>query len=400
MARYAFIWELGGAYGHLGRMIPVARELQQRGHEAVFIIRELVEAERLLGPHGFKWFQAPLWVGRVMNLPDPLSMAELLMAFGFLDPPALLGICRAWRNLLGALQVDALVFDYSPTAVVATRGLALPRINLANGFQVPPAGRPLPPLRWWQKAPPARLLDSEQQIVHVTNQVLYELAAPPVEGVLDILSGCDDVFATLPELDHYPNRIGGDFVGPIYALGRGEAVHWPPKGTLKVFAYLKPDYGGLEALLAALGQLDARVLVHIPGVSRRTIEKFSSDSLQISRQPLDIEQVRQSCDVAVLHAGVSTVAAMLLAGKPLLLFPQQLEQTMFARSVEAVGAAVVFSEAAAGQFPRLIKRALADTALKDRAQQFAAKYRGYDQADAIRAVADRCEALLAAAAPA
>jgi len=395
MARYAFIWELGGAYGHLGRMIPVARDLQQRGHEVVFIIRELVEAERLLGPHGFKWYQAPLWIGRVMNLPDPLNHAELLMAFGFLDPPALLSICRAWRNLLGALQVDALLFDYSPTAVVASRGLGLPQINLANGFQVPPFARPLPPLRWWQKAPPpARMLDSEQQVVHVTNQVLYELGAPPIESVLDILSGSADVFATLPELDHYPNRVGGDFVGPIYALGRGEAVHWPAKGALKVFAYLKPDYGGLDALLTVLSQLDASVLVHIPGVSKRTIEKFSSDHLQISRQPLDIEQVRRSCDVAVLHSGLSTVAALLLAGKPLLLFPQQLEQTMFARGVEALGAAVAIPEAASGQFPRLVKRALADVSLKTRAQAFADKYRDYDQADAIRAVADRCEAML------
>lgn len=395
MARFAFIWELGGAYGHLGRMIPVARELQQRGHEVVFIIRELIEAERLLGPHGFKWYQAPLWVGRVMNLPDPLNHAELLMAFGFLDPPALLSISRAWRNLLGLLAPDALVFDYSPTAVLAARGLGLPQLNLANGFQVPPAGRPLPPLRWWQKAPPARLLDSEQQVVHVANQVLYELGGPPVEGMLDILSGSADVFASLPELDHYPDRKGGDFVGPIFALGRGEDVHWPAKGSLRVFAYLKPNYGGLDALLTVLRQLDASVLVHIPGVSRRTIEKFASDSLQISRQPLDIEQVRQSCDVAVLHAGLSTVAAVLLAGKPVLLFPQQLEQTMFARSVEALGVAVAIPEAAAGQFQRLVKRALADEGMKDKARQFADKYRGYDQADAIRGVADRCEAMLA-----
>lgn len=396
MARFAFIWELGGAYGHLGRMIPVARDLRERGHEVVFIIRELVEAERLLGPHGFSWFQAPLWIGRVMNLPDPLSHAELLMGFGFLDPPALLSICRAWRNLLGLLAVDALLVDYSPTAVLAARGLGLPQLNLANGFQVPPAARPLPPLRWWQKAPPARLLDSEQQVLHVANQVLYELGAPPVEGLLDILSGSADVFATLPELDHYPGRSGGDFVGPIYALGRGEDVHWPAKGVLKVFAYLKPDYGGLDALLAALGQLDASVLVHIPGVSRRTIEKFGSDSLRISREPLDIEQARRSCDVAVLHAGLSTVAAVLLAGKPVLLFPQQLEQTMFARSVEALGVAVAIPEAAAGQFPRLVKRALADASLWDKARQFAAKYEAFDQADAIRAVADRCEALLVA----
>jgi UDP:flavonoid glycosyltransferase YjiC (YdhE family) len=135
-------------------------------------------------------------------------------------------------------------------------------------------------------------------------------------------------------------------------------------------------------------------LVHIPGVSRRTVEKFSSDHMAIASQPLDIDQARQDCDVAVLHAGLSTTAAMLLAGKPVLLFPQQLEQTMFARNVEALGVAVAIPEAAAGQFPRLIRRALADPSLKEKAQQFAARYAGYDQSVAIRTVADHCETLL------
>ncbi len=397
MARFAFIWELGGAYGHLGRMIPVARELQRRGHEVVFVIRELIEAERLLAPHGFKWYQAPIWMGRVMNLPEPISHAELLMHFGFLNPQALLSMCRAWRHLLALLAPDAVVFDYSPTAVLACRGTGLPQLNLTNGFQMPPDTRPLQALRWWLPAPGPRLIDSERQVLLVANQVLYELGAPPVAAMGELLSGGNDVFAVLRELDHFAQRVGGDFVGPIFDIGRGDEVVWPGQGALRVFAYLKPDYGALDALLAVLRQLDASVLVHIPGVSRRTVERYSCEHLTITAQPLDIDQVRSSCDVAVLHCGINTVAAMLLAGKPMLLFPQQLEQTMLARNVEALGVAVAIAEAAAGQFPRLVKRALADTSLKHTAVRFAQGYAGYQQSSAIAAVADRCEALLVAA---
>ena len=47
------VWELGAGYGHLGRLLPVALQLRERGHEVVFALRDLTHAEvrRLLGLH-------------------------------------------------------------------------------------------------------------------------------------------------------------------------------------------------------------------------------------------------------------------------------------------------------------------------------------------------------------
>jgi hypothetical protein len=395
VARITFAWELGGAYGHLGQLIPVARALVARGHQVNFVLRELLEAERLLGPHGFQWLQAPYWSGRVTGLPETLSHAELLMRFGFLNPDALLGMCRAWRHQFELLAPDLVVFDYAPTALLASRGMGMARLNLATGFYVPPDARPLPPFRWWQTAPTARLMDSQQQVLGVVNQVLYTLGSPIVMSLLDVLNCEDALFTTLPALDHFPNRQGAEFVGPIFSLGRGESMAWPGTGALRIFAYLKPEYSALEPILDALNKLDASVVVHIPGVAKRTMERYTNTHMRISPQPLDIEQARSSCDWAVLHSGVGSTSAMLLAGKPLLLLPMQLEQTMFARSVEATGAAVVLSEASAGQFPRLIKRALADTSHGAAARAFAARHADHDQALTIERVVARCEALLA-----
>lgn len=396
MARILFAWELGGAYGHIARMLPLALELRRRGHRPVLALRELIAADRLLGRHGLVWYQAPLWIGRATNLPAPRSHAELLMHFGFLDPQALLSISRTWRHLVDGLAPELIVFDYAPTALLATRGLPVARFNLAQGFFVPPAGAPLPAFQWWKPPPAPQLADAERQVLNVVNQVAYELGAPLLGGLREVLTCPDEVMTTWPELDHYPARKAADYVGPIFDLGSGEPVSWlqPERARPRVFGYLKPDYAGLVHVLDALAASDASVLVHVPGAARRTVERYTSARMRVSAQPFDMDAVARSCDLALLHAGLGSVCAMLLAGKPMLLFPQHTEQEMMARRVRDLGAAIVLSEASAAQMPRLLRRALDDTTLAAAATRFAAAHSGYDQTDTVAALADRCEALL------
>jgi UDP:flavonoid glycosyltransferase YjiC (YdhE family) len=114
-----------------------------------------------------------------------------------------------------------------------------------------------------------------------------------------------------------------------------------------------------------------------------------------SEQPLDMEQARASCDLAVCHGGAGTTAAMLLAGKPLLLIPMQMEQTMTARRAEMLGAAVVVTDEHAGQMPRFLARAIKEPGLRDAARRFAERHAGYDQHATVRQARQQCEALMA-----
>ncbi|MDP2794924.1 MAG: hypothetical protein Q8O25_12745, partial [Sulfurisoma sp.] len=330
MARIVFAWKLGGDYGHLARMLPVALELRRRGHQPVFVARELLGAEVLLAPHDIAWFQAPLWTGQVTNLPEAAGYAELLMRFGFLNPRALTGIARAWRNLLEALRADMLVMDHAPTALLATRGLQLPRVNLGDGFCIPPATRPLPLFRWWQRGNPARQADSEERVRQVANEVLFALGAPPLICLAELLDCDASLFCSFAELDHYPGRAGGEFIGPLFALGQGAPAAWPAGDAPRVFAYLKPGYAALDRVLAALRDAPVRVLAHVPGASRDTLTRFASATLRFSEAPVDIEGARAACELAICHGGHGTTAAMLLAGKPLLLLPMHSEQGMTA----------------------------------------------------------------------
>jgi UDP-N-acetylglucosamine:LPS N-acetylglucosamine transferase len=398
MASFLFAWELGGDYGHLSRLLPVARELEARGHNCLFVVRDLLGAEAILTPHQMKAFQAPLWLGQVTKLPDPISYPEMLMRFGFLNARALTGICRAWRNLLEVLRPDVLILDHAPTALLATRALALPKLNFGDGFCIPPRVRPLPHFRWWQRENMVRLADSEQHALAVANEVLLTLDAPPMGCLADLLDCADTLLCTFAELDHYPGRGSQDYIGPIFALGQGAEVAWPRTDGPKIFAYLKPGYSGLENILATLKASSASVLAHVPGAARKTLLQHSSSSMTFSTTPLDMGQIGASCDLALCHGGGGTTAALLLAGKPMMLFPMHMEQTMTARRLVAMGAAASVLPDGTGQLPRLLKKTMADPALLKAAQGFASAHAGYDQHASIRLAADRCEALLKPAA--
>lgn len=397
MATILFAWELGGDYGHLARLLPLARELAARGHRPVFVLRDLLGAEAILAPHGLTAFQAPLWLGQVSNLPEPISYPEMLMRFGFLNGRALTGICRAWRNLLALLRPDLLVLDHAPTALLASRGLGLPRLHCGDGFCIPPAERPLPPFRWWQKENLVRLQDSEQHVLATANTVLLDLGAPPLARFSELFACDDQLFLSFAELDHYPARSGADFLGPVFALGQGVEPNWPPGPGPRLFAYLKPGYGALDKVLSALAGFPASVLVHLPGAARKTVATYSTGTMAIAAEPLAMETLRRSCDLCLCHGGAGTTAAMLLAGKPLVLLPMHMEQTMTARRLSDLGVAVTVVPEACGQLPRLLKKVLATPELAAAAGRFAARHGGYDQQATIRQAADRGEALLGAA---
>lgn len=394
MAKILLGWELGGDYGHLACLISVARALRERGHVPVFMIRELMGAQKLLGPHGFPWYQAPLWLGRVTNLPPPVGYAEMLMRFGYLEPGALEGICRAWRNQIELLRPDLLVLEHAPTALLASRGLGLPRVQLGTGFTVPPASVPLPPFNWWSSARPERLEDSEQHALATANAVLKSLGEPAMAQLAGLFDTQARLLCSVPELDHYGSREQGEFVGPIYSIGQGAPATWPSGGGARIFAYVKPGYAGFEQVLQALRESGASVLVHAPGAAKKTLERFGSPAMRFSEQPVDIEGVRRECDLALCHAGAGTTAALLLAGKPLVLLPTQVEQVMVSYRAQQLGAALVVMPEAVARVGEAIAQALASPGLTEAARQFAARYSGYAPDAAVARVAERCETLL------
>jgi UDP:flavonoid glycosyltransferase YjiC (YdhE family) len=395
VSRILFTWELGGGYGHLAHILPLADALQSRGHDCSLLLRDLSRAGNLVDAGRYRLLQAPVWLPAAVGMPPPESYAEILLRFGYLDPCWLRGLVMAWRGLYALLKPDLLVFNHSPTAMLAAGGFGVPTVTLETGFSGPPCTRPLPAMRWWAPAAPARLQDSEARAVRAINAVRAELGGQSCAGVADLLKADEQILCTFPELDHYPGRpAGAGYVGPVFSLDSGIEPPWPAAAGPRVFAYVNAGFPDLEALLKALAGLRGAALAHVPGIAPAVAARHRGRHLAIMAERVSMRAVCSTCDAAVCHAP-GTAVAVLLGGRPLLLLPTQLEQYMAARRIAELGAGIVASpETGATDYTAALRRLIDEPGFREAAERFAERHAAFDQSAQFRWMADRCELLL------
>ncbi|MEQ9395819.1 glycosyltransferase [Haliea sp.] len=384
-------WELGDDLGHLGRLLPLAAKLQQRGHRVLLAARNLRRVG--LVPPGLPVLPAPgLAAGSVADrIREPATFADILYNEGFTLPGMLDGAVRAWRDLISLVQPDIVVQDFSPSCLLALQGLPIRSVLLGTGFACPPDTPELPDIRAWQNHYPERLQLTEQGVLEALNHQLERQRQPHLASIGELYTRVDaNCLATFAELDHYPQRPTAPGVATAYCgvwsgLG-GRQPNWPEGEGQRIFAYLKP-FRGLNALLSQLQQSGHRALVYLPGEDYRA--RWQSDSLRIEDAPLDLEQVGTQCDLALLHAGHGSTATMLLAGKPVLQLPMNVEQYHTAQNTERLGAGLVASLSEHASITTALERMLASKDYRRAAADFSSRYSGYDSRQALAVAADR-----------
>jgi UDP:flavonoid glycosyltransferase YjiC (YdhE family) len=398
MARILFVWELGGGLGHMSAILPAALEMQRRGHELAFALRDLSSAERLLGRHGFTLLQAPLWLAPVRGLPDPATYPEILLRSGFLDPLGLAGVVKAWRSIFAWIRPDLLLIDHAPSALLASRGLGIRGALTGNGFFVPPPLSPIPPFRVWDRVPAQRVAHSEDAALRCANEVLAGLGAPALPRLCDLFAVQENFLRCWPEFDHYARPEETVYWGPDILLDEGADAHWPAAASnedKKIFAYLKADYVQIEAVLDALKTAPARTLVYAGRLPPALQKKYECAHLAFAPAPVRMRQVREQADLVICHAGGATVCAALQAGKPALCLPIHAEGRITAENAARLGASLCLSpQQASGDFKKAIKRLLSEALFTEQARQFALRYASYDVNAKAHEIAARCEELL------
>ena len=400
MAVIAMNWELGADLGHIGRFLPIALELRRRGHRPVMLLRDISRAESILGPHGLEFMQAPVWLTHVSGLPPDINFTETMFRFGYLHPPGLLSMCRAWRAVWALLNPAVLIFDHAPTAMLAARGMGLPRVVIGNSFAIPPSRRPLPRFRWWTDgvADGARLLETEARATRNGNFVLKALGAPLLGQVSDIFAAEKIFICSSPDLDVYGVRSDGQYLGPINNVEHGEEPTWPKGRDAKVFAYIKPGYKHFEVLLEAISRCKlASYLIFAPGMPEQWRKKYGAPHIVFSESPFKMAEVVRDCSTVICHAGGVTDVA-LQAGRPVLLLPTQMEQTMTSRRVESLGAGVFLPlDGNPANIAKLLKQLHTDSSLSLRAEEYAATSCEIDRAGAIDNLVTACVSLTGSA---
>ena len=399
MSKILLAWEVGADYGHLMRYVLLARELARRGHEPVLALKDLTHVETLLRGEPWTVLQAPVWQAQVSGLAPPEGFAETLLRIGFLHPQALAGVVRAWRALVAMVAPDMVLFDYAPTALLATRGLPLKRVVFGDPFSSPPRCQPMPTYRWWRPEPPGRAADAERHTLAGANAVLAKLGQPPLARLADLLDADDEILCGHAEFDPYPQREGGHYHGALAATPQGATPSWPDTGVAgakKVFAYLKPLARDFDAVLRALARSDASVVVHAPGISTKLLRAHLAANIRFSAEPLRMDTVCREANLGICHAGAGTVQALVGSGLPLLLLPQHLEQTMTARRALALGVGLMAdTDKPPPDFNRLLRRLLEEPGFAESARAVAARWVEDDPATRAERIVDRLEALLA-----
>jgi UDP:flavonoid glycosyltransferase YjiC (YdhE family) len=414
--RVFYAWELGQDLGHLLRFLAPALKLRERGHEVLFAVRDLSNAEATLGHRGFPLMQAPIWIANVGGLPKvTVSYAEIALRYGFISYPGLKALVKAWRELFRYVRPGLVLTDHSPTALLAARSLGIRHAPIGSGFFNPPLTNPLPSMRYWEKVPAQRVAQPDQIATRIANQVLGDMGGERLQSMADLFRADDNFLCTFPELDHYPMRNGARYWGPTFEMEQGVELAWPEGEGKRIFAYLKPRHQDFARLLQTLRDSGHRVLVYAPGIDKENLDKFRSERVRISREPLKLKPLIQGCDLVICHAGPGTMTVSLLAGVPLLLLPTQLEQAMGARRVADLGAAMVVmkgrpanagkgkegKKAKAKEKPKpganyaaLLRQLLGEERFRKAAAGFAQKYARFSQEGQSRAIATRIEQLL------
>jgi UDP:flavonoid glycosyltransferase YjiC (YdhE family) len=399
MASIVLCWELGAALGHAGRLKALARPLVARGHAVSFVLRDLVHTRRLLAGAsnpGIPVYQAPLWLHRVEGLPPgEASLADILLACGWLDADAMAGLVDGWRHLLRVLHADVVVGDYAPAALLAARSLGIPGSAVGAGFQIPPAG-PLPPLRDWDTVPQARMAATEARVLATANAVLARHGAAPYGRAADLLRGDVPLLCTWPELDPWGRAKADErWVGPTIAAAGAGVPAWPEGGGPRVFAYLRGPHPEHGAMLDALARAGCRTLCYLPEVAAGAAPPYAHPLVAWAAGPVALHAALRESTFAICHAGESTVSQSLLAGVPLLMLPRTAEAFLTARRVRRLGAGINVNEMARPlDWNAVVGRMLEGRDFRVAAQAFARRHADFDADRQTEAIADVLETLL------
>jgi UDP:flavonoid glycosyltransferase YjiC (YdhE family) len=401
VSRFLFAWELGGGLGHLGPLLPVARSLRARGHHVAFALRDLSGLAALDPAAELQVLQAPVCIRNYPGLAEPpLNYAEVLMRYGYLEPDTLTGLVRGWRELVRLTGADVIVADHAPSAIVAAKTLSLRCALTGNGFYVPPMVSPTPNMRPWVSVPPERLASSDKRVVDTMNAVFDAFGSARIAHLYELFDVDAIVMTAFAELDQYASRSEADlkrmvFCGPVASIGADAAAPvWPAVEGKRIFAYLKPEYPHLAAVLNALAASAQPCLIYGLGAN---LAAPAAPNLVFATRPVDVEAAGRECAIGICHASSTTTAALLQAGRPLLLLPMQLEQFLAGSREAELGAGLVINpEDQQPDVRGALARLLEDQQLSAGAHRFAERYRDWS-ADRIL---DNIVTRLASVAPA
>lgn len=387
MARILLAWELGGGLGHVANLRAVGQVLEGRGHECVYAMRSPLSGLRLLGPSA-EVVPAPVWTGP--GAPPGFraqTFADILATQGWQNAEALEHMHRLWSSLLRLLSPDLVVAEYAPTLCLATRG-RVPTLVFGNGFCTPPSHVDRFALL---RPEPGPELAEQGRILDNCNRVLATRGAAPLDRLPQFLEGESRLICSLSAFDPYAGARDETLVGPVEAMAPAS----PRPASPRLFAYLSCEgQHGAEILQGLRASGLPGVLVARSGHAQAE-RLLAGSAIEVSRRPLPFVREFPRSSVIVSHASLGTAQAALLAGRPQLTFPGDLEKSLIGRRMQDLRIGAAFPRTASPDKIVQALRALHESAQVGRAlDALSAEARSQCADDVGELAAERLLALL------
>jgi UDP:flavonoid glycosyltransferase YjiC (YdhE family) len=387
LARILYIWEFGGGLGHLMTALPLANAYRARGHEVGFAVRDVAATSAVIPAESYSVFQAPVWYPLPNASSRPISYAEILLNHGFGDARKLVSMVRAWIRLFELFRPDLVVLDFSPTAMLAAHIAGVRHCTIGLGFFLPPRLTPVP--AFVDGADHARLCRSEATLLESVNVVRTHLGAPPLSCFADFFDTELDLLTTWPEIEHYPQRQGGRYWGPILMRLASKGPDWRVGTAPRVFVYLYGNYSKLDIVLQAIDSSGVDALVYCPGAPDSITCRFGSDHLKISKVMYAFDRVLVDAAALICHGSFGTAWEGLLHGKPMLCLPVHMEQLIATQRLVELGVGIQpGSDMTVESIKDALMRLITQPKYKANAQRIALKYQRHSASDQLDALVD------------
>lgn len=400
MARVLCVWELGVDLGHLSHLrLPIATALQL-GHDVYLVARQLSRVRDVMGDMPIVYLQAPF---KQDSAPADqaafLSYTHLLARQCFSSVDELAMHVRAWRSLFELVRPDLVLFEHSPTALIAARDYSFKKVLVGNGFSIPPlphtADSPFAPFMTTSRTldVQAALRADDAVLLQVINLALNRIGARPLGALPDIYAQADAQFLmTLPALDQFGDRAGLRYLG-VEPPQPHPAPPWPTAAGPKVFAYLHA-IPSLERLLKNLRSSGVCALLFVRGLPPAVQSAYASESIRFIDVLVDLAQVAREVAWVINHGNHNTVATFMRLGVPQLLVPLHQEHLFVAMRLKSQGCALVAYQDQPGFLPE-IATMQTDLGLRRRAAELAAQCPSLEAIDAVGFIRHTFNTLLA-----
>jgi len=406
MAKFLFTMMLANDLGLPTRLVPIARELADRGHE-VAVFNPAPAPSKLIaeaGLHNLPMPSRPM-PSPVMDLAQAGAAwdVEEFFAALYLDEEATRGELAVYVDVIRDYDPDVVIDSFGLLTCLAARALSVPLVTVLQGNIHPASDGFL----WWKNNRPAGLPSAAA----VINRLAAENGMGPVERCVDLMAGDLSLILGTPETDPLPASTSVEYVGPIVWQRNNDTLpEWvtrlnPDKPTIWVYSG-NPRYApvptpidSIVVIRAAIAALkDAPVHVVLTTGFQVLPVELGILPLNFSHAPyLPGNAMAAHCELMVHHGGHGSVMTGLRAGTPAVIVPTITERESNARRLVALGAGEIVMPVDglngektidASEFGAAVLRVLKDPAYRRSAQRVSESMQGYGGA---KAAADKVE---------